>query len=37
MRLGRREAYQKRIEELERQIKELTQAERTPQKTKVEV
>jgi len=36
-RIGRRESYQKRIQELERQIKELTQTERSPQKTKVEV
>jgi len=36
-RIGRRESYQKRIQELERQIKELTQTERSPRKTKVEV
>jgi hypothetical protein len=36
-RIGRRESYQKRIQELERQIEDLTQTERPPQKTKVEV
>jgi hypothetical protein len=36
-RIGRRESYQKKIQELERQIKELTHTERSPQKTKVEV
>ncbi|MCK4385753.1 MAG: hypothetical protein KAW52_05760 [candidate division Zixibacteria bacterium] len=36
-RIGRRESYQKRIEELEQQIRDLTQTERSPQKTKVEV
>jgi hypothetical protein len=36
-RIGRRESYQKRIEELEQQIKDLTQTERPSPKTKVEV
>ena len=35
-RIGQRESYQKRIDELEQQIKDLTQTERSPQKTKVE-
>jgi hypothetical protein len=35
-RIGRRESYQKRIQELEQQIVELTHEERSPQKTKVE-
>jgi len=36
-RIGRRESYQKRIDELEQQIRDLTQKERPSQKTKVEV
>ncbi len=36
-RIGRRESYQKRIEELEQQIRDLTQTERSPQKTQVKV
>jgi positive regulator of sigma E activity len=35
--IGKRESYQKRIEELEQQVKELTQAEHPPQKAKVKV
>jgi protein-S-isoprenylcysteine O-methyltransferase Ste14 len=35
-RIGRRESYQRRIQELEQQIVELTRKERSPQKTKVE-
>jgi len=35
-RIGRRESYQKRIQELERQIAELTHKEPSPQQTKVE-
>jgi flagellar hook-associated protein FlgK len=36
-RIGRIESYLKKIDELERQIKDLTQAGRSTQKTKVEV
>ena len=36
-RIGRRESDQKRIEKLEQQIRDLTQTERSAQKTKVEV
>lgn len=36
-RIGRRESYQKRIDELEQQIRDLTQKDRPTQKTKVEV
>lgn len=36
-RIGQTESYLKRIDELEQQIKNLSPAERSPQKTKVEV
>jgi flagellar hook-associated protein FlgK len=36
-RIGRIESYLEKIDELERQIKDLTQAGRSTQKTKVEV
>lgn len=36
-RIGRMESYLKRIKELEQQIKDLTQTERPPEKTKVEI
>jgi hypothetical protein len=36
-RIGQTESYLKRIDELEQQIKNLSQTERPPQKTKVEV
>ncbi len=35
-RIGKRESYQRRIQELEQQIAELTHTEPSPQKTKVE-
>jgi hypothetical protein len=36
-RIGRTESYLKRIDELERQVKDLTQSGRSTRKTKVEV
>jgi FtsH-binding integral membrane protein len=35
--IGQRESYQRKIEELEQQVKELTRTEHSPQKTKVKV